>query len=391
MTERQARAMLDGEEYTPEGQIVEEFIPRLEPEGVLTNWRPDWSTTRTMLAMDLGLNNPHALIFAEDAERGRWVVAREWYSTGRPLTLGEFCRRINADCIPRRLWSHGSPLIPLDSVVTDPAGAAHSSHSGHSDLDMIAGARPDGLGIRPIIETIPERRGVATSLNRMRLAIERRRLMFSRELVESGMKDDTERSLARSLLGYRWDPRGREEPMKDGVHDHACFPAGTPVLMADGSWRPIEGVLIGHTVSTRRGPRAVVDAGMTAVEGKLWQVETEHLRVRATGDHPMFTTGGLIPVKELWGKAVLHTIFGPERVARCFQTWDAAAVFNLTVEDAHEYCAGGFWVSNCDALRYGARRVLWGIVEAEPTRVDHAAPTVKAPLPDALRTAKGMS
>lgn len=262
MTERQARAMLDGEEYTPEGQIVEEFIARLEPEGTLTEWTPDWATTRTMLAMDLGLNNPHALLFAEDAERGRWVVVREWYSTGRALTLGEFCRRINADCTPRRLWPQGSALIPLDSVVTDPAGAAHSAQTGHSDLDMIAGARPDGLGIRPIIETIPERRGVATSMNRMRLAIERRRLMFSRAMIEAGMRDDTERSLARSLLGYRWDPRGREEPLKDGVHDHAC-----------------------------------------------------------------------------------------------------------------------------DALRYGARRVLWGIVEAEPTRVDHGS-TPKAKPPGALRAAK---
>lgn len=222
MTERYARSMLDGEAYTPEGQIVEEFIARLEPDGVLTDWTPDWEHTRTMLAMDLGVNNPHALLFAEDAERGRWVVMREWYSTGRKITLGEFCRRINADCTPRRLWSPGSPLIPLDSIVTDPAGASTSAHSGHSDLDLIAGARPDGLGIRPTVETIPERRSIVGSLNRMRLAIERRRLMFSRALIETGMRDDTERSLARSLLGYRWDPRGRDEPLKDDVHDHAC-------------------------------------------------------------------------------------------------------------------------------------------------------------------------
>jgi len=29
-----------------------------------------------------------------------------------------------------------------------------------------------------------------------------------------------------------------------------------------------------------------------------------------------------------------------------------ASVFNLTVEDAHEYFANGILVSNCDALRY---------------------------------------
>lgn len=218
MTERHARAMLDGEEYVPEGQIVEEYIPRLEPDGVLTDWTPDWSQTRTVLAMDLGLNNPHAILAAEDAERGRWVIMREWYSTGRHITVGEMCRRIARDAAPRR---NAGSRIPIDEIVTDPAGAAHSAQTGHSDLDIIAMAEHDGLGQRPVVETIPERRSVVGSLNRMRLAMERRRLMVHRSLAESGASDETGRSLHRSLLAYRWDPRGKEEPLKDGVSDHA--------------------------------------------------------------------------------------------------------------------------------------------------------------------------
>ena len=35
-----------------------------------------------------------------------------------------------------------------------------------------------------------------------------------------------------------------------------------------------------------------------------------------------------------------------------FATLRRAAVYNLTVEDAHEYYANGMRVSNCDALRY---------------------------------------
>ena len=218
MTERQARAMLDGEEYTPEGQIVEEYIPRLEPNGVLTDWQPDWRKCRTVLAMDLGLNNPHAILAAEDAERGRWVIMREWYSTGRHITVGEMCRRIARDAAPRH---RAGGRIPIDEIVTDPAGAAHSAQTGHSDLDIIAMGEPDGLGMRPVVETIPERRSVVGSLNRMRLAMERRRLMVHRSLSESGASDETGRSLHRSLLAYRWDPRGKEEPLKDGVSDHA--------------------------------------------------------------------------------------------------------------------------------------------------------------------------
>jgi hypothetical protein len=218
-TERMARAMLDGEEYAPEGQIVEEYRAALEPHGTLTDWTPDPSACRFVLAMDLGLNNPHALLAAEDAERGRWVVIREWYSTGRPITIAEFCRRIGRDCVPRRVWKPGA--LPIDEVVTDPAGAAHSAHTGHSDLDLIALAPPDGLGLRPLVETIPERRSVVGSLNRMRLAIERGRLLIHRSVYEAGLRDDSGRSLHASLVGYRWDPRGREEPMKDGITDHA--------------------------------------------------------------------------------------------------------------------------------------------------------------------------
>ena len=221
MTERQARAMLDGEEFTPEGQIVEEYRAVLEPDGSLTDWAPEWATTRTVLAMDLGVNNPHAILLAEDAQRGRWVAMREWYSTGRHLTIAEFCRRINADCAPRRAWKPGDRTIPLDEVIADPAGRSVSAQTGNSDLDLIASARPDGLGVRPIIETIPERRSVVGSLNRMRVAIERGRLMFSRAMMDAGARDESERSLHRSLVGYRWDPRGRDEPLKDDIHDHA--------------------------------------------------------------------------------------------------------------------------------------------------------------------------
>lgn len=222
-TEREARAMVDGEEWAPEGQIVEEYRAALEPDGCLTDWRPaSWGSARTVLGMDLGGNNPHAILAAEDAERGRWAVMREWYSTGRHITIGEFCRRIGADVVRRAQWGGDKdPRIPLDEIVADPAGAARSSQTGIADLDLIALQYPDGLGLRPVIETIPERRSVVGSLSRLRLAIERGRIVFSRELMDKGAKDDSERSLHRSLMGYVWDPRGREEPLKDDVHDHA--------------------------------------------------------------------------------------------------------------------------------------------------------------------------
>lgn len=223
MTEARARAMIDAEELAPEGQIVTEYRGELEPRGSWTDWSPDWSRSRTVLAMDLGVNNPHALLFAEDAERGRWVVMREWYSTGRHVTIGEMCRRIAQDVVPRSKWGGDrDPRIPLDEAVTDPAGRSTSAQTGSSDLDLLAMSQPDGLGMRPLVESIPERRSVVGSLNRMRVAIERGRLMFSAEMMRAGAMAADERSLHKSLLAYRWDPRGVEEPFKDGVSDHGC-------------------------------------------------------------------------------------------------------------------------------------------------------------------------
>ena len=223
MTEARARAMVDAEELAPEGQIVTEYRGEMEPRGSWTDWAPDWSKARAVIAMDLGVNDPHALLFAEDAERGRWVVMREWYSTGRHVTIGEMCRRISRDVVPRSKWGGvRDPRIPFDELVTDPAGRSVSAQTGSSDLDLLAMSQPDGLGMRPMVETIPERRSVVGSLNRMRVAIERGRLMFSAEMMRAGAMAPDERSLHKSLLAYRWDPRGVEEPYKDGISDHGC-------------------------------------------------------------------------------------------------------------------------------------------------------------------------
>lgn len=300
MTEARARAMIDAEELAPEGQIVTEYRGELEPRGSWTDWQPDWSKSRTVLAMDLGVNNPHALLFAEDAERGRWVVIREWYSTGRHVTIGEMCRRIARDVVPRSKWGgQRDPRIPLDEAVTDPAGRSTSAQTGSSDLDLLAMSQPDGLGMRPLVETIPERRSVVGSLNRMRVAIERGRLMFSAEMMRAGAMAADERSLHKSLLAYRWDPRGVEEPFKDGVSDHACFPAETPVLMADGTWRAIWSINPGELVQTRSGPRPVTDAAQTGVRQVLRLTLSDGSTVEATEDHPFATPLGMRPLHAL--------------------------------------------------------------------------------------------
>jgi len=70
---------------------------------------------------------------------------------------------------------------------------------------------------------------------------------------------------------------------------HHCFPAGTPVLMADRTRRPIDEVGVGDVVVTRDGPRPV-----TAVMRRPYQGHGVRLSLRgeyepltATVDHPV--------------------------------------------------------------------------------------------------------
>lgn len=47
----------------------------------------------------------------------------------------------------------------------------------------------------------------------------------------------------------------------------------------------------------------------------------------------------------------LGRVLAPVAASYCLDR--SEAVYNITVEEAHHYCANGVWVSNCDSLRYG--------------------------------------
>ena len=70
---------------------------------------------------------------------------------------------------------------------------------------------------------------------------------------------------------------------------HHCFPAGTPILLADRSRKPIEHVQVGEEVVTRDGPRAVTGVMQRAYRGpgiKL-RLKGEYLPLTGTEDHPV--------------------------------------------------------------------------------------------------------
>ena len=145
----------------------------------------------------------------------------------------------------------------------------------------------------------------------------------------------------------------------------ACFVAGTPISMADGSFKPIEQVKQGDMVASRneatgetsvkrvtavkvRTAHELVKISLVDTTGKI--VET----IEATPEHPFYVDGkGFTPAGQLAIGNSIATRVGPTlsvkelvREARP----EGVTVYNFTVEDDHTYFVGkingGLWVHN---------------------------------------------
>lgn len=219
LTEREQRALMDGEELAPEGQVLYGYSSKDYPEGNVLRGHPlDYRRMRTMLAGDLGYRSPAFLLFVE-IERGVWCITREWAPDR--TTLPDLCDILARDVCPRRDWAPGDSRVPIDELVVDPAGDAVNDQTGHPDLELLARPQPQGLGLWPMVETDRERRMVAAGVQRLNLSLERRLLLVSGRLIDAGQAaHEDHRTLIRAIQGYAWDPRNPAKPRKDGRHDH---------------------------------------------------------------------------------------------------------------------------------------------------------------------------
>ena len=213
MTDRYARSMLDGEEWTPEGQILYGFSTLDYPAGnVLRGFSIDYRRMRTMLSGDLGHRSPHFLLHVEIMP-GAWCVVREWAPDG--IALPDLCDILALDVCPRRDWSPGCGRLPVDVLVVDPAGAHVNDQTGHPDLELLARPQPHGLGLWPRVEPQGPRRAVVPGLQRMNVSLEKRLLLMSGKVYDEGLAaPEKKRTLIRSVQGYQWDPRDPSRPYK---------------------------------------------------------------------------------------------------------------------------------------------------------------------------------
>ena len=128
------------------------------------------------------------------------------------------------------------------------------------------------------------------------------------------------------------------------VSGSACFVAGTEVLLADGTSKAIEDVVIGDLVlaadpeTGETYAKPVVDTYVHE-DVETWEVETSSGTVTSTAEHPFWVDGrGWTPVRELQpGDKLLDAEGVRVELVSVRSTGGTAAVHNLNVEHLHNY------------------------------------------------------
>jgi hypothetical protein len=89
--------------------------------------------------------------------------------------------------------------------------------------------------------------------------------------------------------------------MGDQGREGACFPAGTLIELADGSHEPIETIRTLQSVRTAEGGigQVLATSARLHTQGLITLKLRGHKHLKATPEHPVLTTSGYVPMKDL--------------------------------------------------------------------------------------------
>ncbi|MFJ9523690.1 polymorphic toxin-type HINT domain-containing protein [Kitasatospora sp. NPDC101801] len=180
------------------------------------------------------------------------------------------------------------------------------------------------------------------------------------------------------------------------------FPAGTGVLLSDGTTRPIETIRAGDLVAAADpataagGPRTVTGTIHTPADRDFTELTIRHGdgtlgAITATDHHPFWLDSALT-----WTDAVavrvgdtLRTVGGATVQVASIRHWTGLApAYNLTVEGLHTYfvLAGDMPVLVHNASPADCDKQIWEILNKLPVRPGNKGTTTGQPV---LRTANG--
>lgn len=260
--------------------------------------------------------------------------------------------RVHTDDQGRYLKQIWDDLDNVVALVGDPAGKQDDFEVWRTRLGL------------PIDEA--NKRGKNTLEEFLADDIRRRRVHLR---VDSPLYDEMKHLLYLPTKPGKTREAFKHRRLQDGrvPGDHCCFVAGTPVLTPQGP-QPIEKLRVGAQALTRDGWRAVTAAWKTG-RRQLWRLETDDGReLVGTADHPVWTEFGWKALSDLTPgvtltscslksqcfrtDATVQIVVVPTRVRTVEPLHEEGDVYNITVDDAHEFFANGVLVSNCDAARY---------------------------------------
>ena len=138
-----------------------------------------------------------------------------------------------------------------------------------------------------------------------------------------------------------------------------CVPAGTLLLMADGTWLPIEQAEIDMEVAawddqTLQPVPARIARTFVFKDRSLWRIVTADGELVCSHDHRILQGAAWVPAREalvgvptLWrlatGKLVYSTIL------EAAPTGETATVYHVGLDQGHVYCAGNLLAHNMKA------------------------------------------
>jgi len=215
----------------------------------------------------------------------------------------------------------------------------------------------DSLGFKAVDKISGGLAGDLASLNNEAYYSQQQGVQDTPGMTPDGLVDAPSQTEANTNAGYEGGGGGMNGDTGGGYSSdpngsQACFVAGTPVLMADGTEKPIERIREGDEVAAFDGLNALesrkVKHLMVHRNRRVLLIVAGHSSVRCTPEHPFLiehgtwrTAGDLKP-----GDRLIDADGNPQTVASVDGVTGEHDVFNFHVEDLQTYVAAGFRVHN---------------------------------------------